>query len=161
VRGAIVLLAGLALATPATAAPPVVTAVATPASGVAPLRVQLRAGDAAGHTWELGDGTGVAGPTVTHVYPAGRFAAIVTGTNATGEVLQAHAEIVVALRPELRASLPPLAPVGGAWTLQSRLVPAGAGLLRVYRDGRLVRTRAGRIPTAAPGAVRIELTPRA
>jgi PKD repeat protein len=244
VRGAIVLLAGLALAAPATAAPPVVTAVATPATGIAPLRVQLRAGgDAAGYTWELGDGTTAAGPTVTHVYPAGRFTAIVTGKNATGEVSQAQVEIVVAtrtlalaaprvasfggtaaltgvlrpavrgarvqvyrgrifvtsarvrpnghfrarilarspgpyharfgaarsqpktiaLRPELRASLPQLAPVGGALTLQSRLVPAGAGPLRVrvYRDGRLVRTHAGRIPTAAPGSIRIELTTRA
>ena len=240
-RGAIVLLAGLALAAPATAAPPAVTAVATPSSGVAPLRVTLVAsGDAAGYAWDLGDGATAAGATVTHVYPAGRFTATVTATSPAGEVAQAQVQIVVAgrtlaltaprradfgaaatlsgvlrptvrgdrvqiyrgkthvtsarvtgngrfrarillrspgpyhvrfgalrsqartiaLRPNLRATLPAVAPVGGALTLRPRLVPAGAGTVRVrvYRDGRLVRTRAGRIPTAAPGSIRIELT---
>ena len=68
-RGAIVLLAGLALAAPATAAPPAVTASATPSTGVAPLRVTLTAnGDAALYAWDLGDGTTAAGALVTHVY---------------------------------------------------------------------------------------------
>jgi PKD repeat protein len=246
VRGAIVLLAGLALAAPATAAPPAVTASATPSTGVAPLRVTLNAsGDAAAYAWDLGDGTAATGALVTHVYPAGRYTATVTATSAGGEAAQAQVQIVVAnrtlsltaprtadyggaatltgllrpavrgarvqvyrartyvtsarvsasgrfrarvllrspgpyhvrfgavrsagrtivLRPELQAGVPAVAPVGAALTLSPKLVPARAGSIRVrvFRDGRLVRSRAGRIPTAGPGAIRIELTttPRA
>ena len=240
-RGAIVLLAGLALAAPATAAPPAVTASATPSTGIAPLRVTLAASDdAASYAWDHGDGTASTGPLVAHVYPAGRFTATVTATNAAGETSQAQVQIVasrrtltlaapstadyggaatltgvlrpaargarvqvyrgntyvtsarvgatgrfrarvllrspgpyharfggvrspahpVALRPELRASLPAVAPVGGALRLSARLVPARAGYVRVrvFRDGRLVRSRAGRVPTANPGSIRIELT---
>jgi hypothetical protein len=66
----------------------------------------------------------------------------------------------VTLRPELQVNLPAVAPVGGALTLSPRLVPARAGSVRVrvFREGRLVRSRAGMIPTAAPGSIRIELT---
>ena len=47
----------LGLAAPAAAAPPVVTASASPASGVAPLRVTLKAtGDAASYRWDFVDG---------------------------------------------------------------------------------------------------------
>src|SRR6185295_9074218 len=57
VRGAIVLLAGLAFTASANAAPPAVTATASPAAGVAPFRVTLTAaGDAATYTWGLSDG---------------------------------------------------------------------------------------------------------
>ena len=63
VRGAIVLLAGLAFTASANAAPPAVTATATPAAGVAPFRVTLTAaGDAASYSWTLGDGATAAGP---------------------------------------------------------------------------------------------------
>ncbi len=243
-RGAIVLLAGLAglaLAAPATAAPPAVTASATPSTGVAPLGVTLTAsGDAATYTWDLGDGTAATGALVEHVYPAGRYTATVTAASAAGEIAQAQVQIVVArrtlgllaprvadygaagtltgvlrpavrgarvqlyragtyvtsarvgangrfrmrvllrspgpyharfgsvrslartiaLRPELQASVPAVAPVGGVLSLSPRLFPARAGAVRVriFRDGRLVRTRAGRIPTAGPGSIRIELT---
>jgi len=246
VRGAIVLLAGLALAAPATAAPPAVIASATPSTGVAPLRVTLSAsGDAAVYAWDLGDGTTAAGAVVTHVYPAGRYTATVTATNAAGEAAQAQVQMVVSnrrlsltaprtadyggtatltgvlrpavrgarvqvyrgttyvtssrvrangrfrarvllrspgpyhvrfgavrsdrrtivLRPELRAGVPAVALVGAALALNPKLVPARAGAVRVrvFREGRLVRSRAGRIPTTGPGAIRIELTtaPRA
>ncbi len=240
-RGAIVLLAGLALAAPATAAPPAVTASATPSTGIAPLRVTLAAnGDAALYAWDLGDGTTASGALVTHVFPAGRFTATVTATGATGETSQAQVQVVVTrrtvslaaprtadyggaatlagvlrpatrgarvqiyrantyvtsagvgasgrfrarilvrspgpyhvrfggvrsparmvvLRPQLQASLPAVTAVGGALTLRPRLVPARAGSVRVrvFRDGRLVRSRAGRIPTSAPGSIRVELT---
>ena len=61
-RGAIVLLAGLALAASAAAAPPIVTASASPSNGVAPLRLTLVAtGDAATYAWSLGDGTAADG----------------------------------------------------------------------------------------------------
>ena len=93
-RGAIVLLAGLALAASATAAPPVFTASASPSTGVAPLRVTLAAsGDAAAYTWDLGDGTTASGAIVTHVYRAGRFTATVTATSASGEVAQTQVQI--------------------------------------------------------------------
>ena len=240
-RGAIVLLAGLALAAPATAAPPLVTATAAPAVGAAPLRVTLgAAGDAAAYSWDLGDGSTATGALVTHVYPAGRYTATVTATNETGETAQAQVQITavsrklalsapaagdyrgsatlngtlrpavrgalvqiyrgrahvtsarvrangsfrarillrspgpyharygalrsrtrtVVLRPELRVSLPAVAPVGGALALRPRLVPAGAGpvRVRVLRDGRLIRRKSGAIPTAVPGSIRIELT---
>ena len=240
-RGAIVLLAGLALAASADAAPPVVSATATPAGGVAPLRVTLAAsGDAAAYAWDLGDGTTAAGPVVTHVYPAGRFTATVIATGTTGEIAQAQVQVAassrtlalsaprradyggsaaltgvlrpsvrnarirvyrgrtfvtatrvraggrfrarillrspgpyhvrygtlrskpvtVALRPQLQAAVPPIAPLGGALSLRPRLVPVGAGRVsvRVFRDGRLLRRGAGRIPTGAPGTIRIELT---
>ena len=86
-RGAIVLLAGLAFTASADAAPPAVTATATPAAGVAPFRVTLAAtGDAASYSWTLGDGATAQGPVVTHVYAAGQFVATVTATNAAGEV---------------------------------------------------------------------------
>jgi PKD repeat protein len=241
VRGAIVLLAGLAFAAPATAAPPAVTASVTPSTGIAPLRVTLAAnGDAALYAWDLGDGTTASGALVTHVYPAGRFTATVTATSPAGETSQAQVQVVVSrrtlslaapdtadyggaavlsgvlrpaaqrarvqiyrsntyvtsarvgatgrfrarilvrspgpyhvrfgdvrsparmvvLRAELQASLPAVAQVGDALTLRPSLVPARAGAVRVrvFRDGRLVRSRAGRIPTAVPGSIRIELT---
>jgi N-acetylmuramoyl-L-alanine amidase len=241
VRGVIVLLVGLALAAPATAARPQVTATATPPAGIAPLRVTLTAsGDAAAYAWDLGDGTVAAGPVVQHVYPAGRFTATVTATGGGGEVAQAQVGIIatvrrlmlavpkatdyggaaaltgsllpavrgarvqlyrgrtyvasalvgsdgrfrarilarspgpyhvrfgalrssprtVVLRPELRARVAAVAPAGGTLALAPKLVPPSAGTLRVriFRDGRLVRSRSGRIPTARPGSIRIELT---
>jgi PKD repeat protein len=247
VRGAIVLLAGLALAASADAAPPLVSASAAPASGVAPLRVTLTAtGDAATYAWDLGDGGSAAGPVVSHTYAAaGRYVATVIATGATGEVAQAQVEVVVSprvltlkaprsagfgeagaitgtlrpalrgaqiriyrgrtfvtstrtrangtfrarillrapgpyharfgtlrsparavvLKPRLRVSLPSVAPVAGTLTLRPRLEPAVAGSLRVrvLRGGKVVRARAGKLPTGVPGSLRVEITsaPRA
>jgi hypothetical protein len=241
VRGAIVLLAGLALAGTADAAPPLVSAAATPASGVAPLRVTLTAsGDEAAYAWDLGDGTSATGGSVNHVYASGRFTATVTATNAAGESAQAqvalsvgrrtitleaprrvahggagvfagtlrpavagarvqiyrgktyvtstrvrangrfratvrlgspgpyHArygrarsgERSVLLRPRIEAPLASAVPVGAALTIRPRLRPATAGSLevRVYLDGKLVRSRAGRLPTGRAGTIRVELT---
>ena len=94
VRGAIVLLAGLAFTASANAAPPAVIATATPAAGVAPFRVTLAAtGDAASYSWALGDGTRAEGPVVTHVYAVGKFVATVTATNSAGEVSQAQVAV--------------------------------------------------------------------
>ena len=66
----------------------------------------------------------------------------------------------ITLRPQLHARLPAIAAVGAALTFRPTLVPARAGSVRVrvFRDGRVVRNRAGRIPTGAPGAIRVELT---
>lgn len=239
-RGAIVLCAGLALAGTADAAPPAVTAAATPATGVAPLRVTLSAsGDEASYTWDLGDGATASGAAVSHVYASGRFTATVTATNAAGEAAQAQVAISVArrtitlatprtleqgaagvfsgvlrpavtgarvqiyrgrtfvtsarvrangrfrttvrlrapgpyqarygparsaprtvvLRPRIEAALASAVPVGGRLAVRPRLVPAAAGSLRVrvYLDGRLVGSRAGRLPTARAGRLRVEL----
>jgi PKD repeat protein len=70
VRGAIVLLAGLALAGSAHAAPPAVSTSAAPSTGAAPLRVTLTAaGEPATYAWDFGDGTAPgAGPSVQHVH---------------------------------------------------------------------------------------------
>ena len=245
-RGAIVLLAGLALAAPATAAPPTVTAAAAPAAGVAPLQVTLTAnGDAVAYAWDLGDGTAATGPVVSHVYLAGRFTATVTATGAGGETAKAQVQVAatartlalsaprvvdygstatlagslrpasrgarvqiyrgtafvtsarvgvggrfrarilarspgpyhvrfgalrssprtIVLRPALRAALPAVTAVGGPLTLRPTLVPQRAGTLRVrvFRDGRLVQRRPGRLPTGGPGSLRVEMTsvPRA
>jgi PKD repeat protein len=148
VRGAIVLLAGLALAGPAAAAPPVVTASATPAAGSAPLRVTLgAAGEPATYVWDFGDGSGpAAGPAVAHTYgAAGRYLATVTATAPTGETAQAQVEIVVTRRT-LRLGAPRSADHGDAASLAGSLRPALRGqLVRIYRGTTYVtsaRTRA-------------------
>jgi N-acetylmuramoyl-L-alanine amidase len=241
VRGAIVLLAGLALAAPATAAPPSLTAVASPAAGVAPLRVTLTAsGDATSYAWDLGDGATTGGAVVQHVYRAGRYTATVTATGATGEVAQTQVQVVassrtltlsgpgggdyggratlagallpavngarvqiyrggthvtsarvgpkgrfrvrillrspgpyharfgalrsqprtIVLRPALDAALPAVTSLGGALSVNPVLVPAGAGTVRVrvFRNGRLVQRRAGRLSSGTAGSIRVELT---
>jgi hypothetical protein len=241
VRGAIVLLAGLALTGVADASPPALTAAATPAAGVGPLHVTLTAtGDAASYAWDLGDGAAAPGPIVEHVYAPGRFVATVTATSATGESAQAQVTVnvvrrtitlevprgagygapallagslrpavrgarvqiyrgrvyvtsarigangrfratvrlgapgpyqarygaarsaarTIALRPRIVAPLLSTVPVGGSLLLRARLVPAAAGRLkvRVLLDGRLVRSRPGRLPTNRAGALRVELT---
>jgi len=90
VRRATILVAALAFAPAAHAAPPAVSVQASPASGPAPLQVTLTAGgDFALYHWELGDGTTADGPSVQHVYTAGRFTARVTATSPTGETTQA------------------------------------------------------------------------
>jgi N-acetylmuramoyl-L-alanine amidase len=145
-RGVAVLIAFLAFAGTANAAPPLVTATAAPASGVAPLRLTLTAsGDAASYTWALGDGAVASGAVVTHTYAAaGRYLATVTATGTTGETAQAAVEVVVAGRT-LALAGPARADYGAAGTLAGSLRPALRGaLIRVYRGSRYVtsvRTR--------------------
>lgn len=80
----------MAFAPAAHAAPPAVSATASPARGPAPLQVTLTAtGDAASYHWDLGDGASADGASVQHVYAAGAFTARVTATGATGETAQA------------------------------------------------------------------------
>jgi PKD repeat protein len=82
--------AAMAFAPAAHAAPPAVSATASPASGPAPLQVTLTAnGGAASYHWDLGDGATADGAAVQHVYAAGAFTARVTATGATGETAQA------------------------------------------------------------------------
>ena len=133
-RGAIVLLAGLALTGAAHAAPPAVTATATPAAGVAPLRVTLTAtGDAASYVWSLGDGSTATGAIVSHVYGAGRFVATVTATNAAGEIAQAHVSVTTVSRT-VSLEAPRSAGYGKAALLAGSLRPAVRGArVQVYR----------------------------
>ena len=168
-RGAIVLLAGLALAAPATAAPPVVTASAAPRTapfgGAATLNGLLR--PAQGGRVQIYRGNTCV--TSSRVAASGRFRArvLVRSPGPYHARFGAARSIArtIALRPEVRVRLPAVVPVGGALILNPSLFPRRAGSLRVrvLRDGRLVRSRPGPIPTAAPGAIRVELTtaPRA
>ena len=134
VRGAIVLLAGLAFTASADAAPPAVTATATPAAGVAPFRVTLSAaGDAASYSWVLGDGTAGVGPVVRHVYGVGSFVATVTATNAAGEVSQAQVA-VTGTRRTLTLGAPASARYARPAMLAGSLQPAAkGGRVQIYR----------------------------
>ena len=133
-RGAIVLLAGLAFAASANAAPPAVTATATPAAGVAPFRVTLTAtGDGASYVWAFGDGGTAAGPVITHVYAAGKFVATVTATNAAGEVSQAQV-VVTGSRRTLTLRGPSSVGYGEPAVLAGSLQPAvRGGRVQIYR----------------------------
>jgi PKD repeat protein len=144
VRRAAVVLAALAFAPAAHAAPPAVTAQATPASGPAPLAVTLTAtGDAATYHWELGDGGTADGPVVQHTYAAGRVTATVTATNPLGETSQATVVITatgITLVGPGRGRYQQLARFRG------KLVPAVKGArLALYRNGtRIATVRADR-----------------
>lgn len=133
-RGAIVLLAGLAFAGAANAAPPAVSAVATPAYGVAPLSLTLSAsGDPASYSWDLGDGTSAEGAVVTHVYATGRFLVTVTATNAAGESAQAQVT-VNAVRRTVTLESPRTADYAAPGTLAGSLRPAApGGRVQIYR----------------------------
>jgi hypothetical protein len=139
VRRAAVVLAALAFAPAAHAAPPAVTAQATPSTGAAPLTVTLAAtGDTATYHWELGDGGTADGPLVQHTYAAGRFTAYVTATNLLGETSQATVVITatgITLVGPGRGRYQQLARFHG------RLVPAVKGArLALYRNGRRIAT---------------------
>ena len=133
-RVAAALLAGLALTASAHAAAPLVTATATRALGVAPLRVTLTAsGDAASYTWSLGDGTTAEGPVVTHEYGPGRFVATVTATNELGEAAQAQVAVTAVART-VTLRTPVAAGFGDAAVLSGRLAPAvRGGRVQIYR----------------------------
>ena len=144
VRRAAVFLAAMALAPAAHAAPPALTAQATPSSGAAPLAVTLTAtGDTATYHWELGDGTAADGPVVQHTYAAGRFTAHVTATNPLGETAQATVTIT-------STGITLAGPRAGRYQQLARfhgkLVPAVKGArLALYRNGtRIATVRADR-----------------
>jgi PKD repeat protein len=139
VRRAAVVLAAMALAPAAHAAPPAVTAQATPSNGSAPLQVTLTAtGDTATYHWELGDGGTADGPVVEHTYAAGRFTARVTATNLSGETSQATVAITatgITLAGPARGRYQQLAPFHG------RLVPAAKGArIALFRNGARIAT---------------------
>jgi PKD repeat protein len=139
-----VVLAALALAPAAHAAPPAVTAQATPPSGPAPLQTTLSAGgDAASYHWDFGDGTSADGAVVRHTYAAGRFTARVTATNASGETAQAKVTITAT---GLTLAAPRVGRYQQLLRFHGRLVPAARGArIALFRGARQIATaRAGR-----------------
>ncbi len=134
-RVALVVLAGLAFATGAAAAPPAVVVTATQTTGVGALAVMLSAtGDPASYSWDLGDGTSAAGATVQHVYGPGRFLAVVTATGEGAETARAQIEIVVRSRT-IALSFPQSADFDSRGELTGILRPAvPGGRIQIYRD---------------------------
>lgn len=139
VRRAAVFLAALALAPAAHAAPPAVSAQATPATGPAPLAVTLAAtGDAAAYHWDLGDGASADGPIVQHTYAAGRFTARVTATSAGGETAEAT---VVVTATGLTLAGPRAGRYQQLARFRGRLIPAAKGArIGLYRGERRIAT---------------------
>ncbi len=133
-RLAPLLLGSLALAPAAHGAPPAVSVQAAPAQGPAPLTTTLTAtGDAVTYRWELPGGVTANGPSVTHVFPAGRHVVTVVGTNAQGEETRTPVT-VTALTLSLTA--PQSADFATRVRLRGRLFPALRGTrLTVYRNG--------------------------
>jgi len=138
-RIGVLFVAALAFAPAAHAAPLTVAVTATPAAGPAPLQVTLSAtGDAAAYHWDLGDGTAADGAVVQHTYAAGRFAATVTGTSATGETAQATVVVTatgVTLNGPGRGDYQQLARFHG------RLTPAAKGVrIGLFRNNQRIAT---------------------
>ena len=124
-RRAAILVAALAFAPAAHAAPPAVSVQASASKGAAPLAVTLTAsGDPATYHWELGDSAAADGPVVQHTYAAGRFTARVTATALTGETAQATVT-VTSLGLTLSAPRGLLRLVTSAKGAPSRWVPPG------------------------------------
>src|SRR5829696_6910116 len=125
------------------AAPPAVSIQVSPGSGAAPLQVTLTAsGDPALYHWDLGDGATAGGPSVQHVYAAGKFTARVTATNSLGETAQATATITSV---GLTLAAPHIGRYRQKLRFHGQLVPALKGArLGLYRGERRIasiRTR--------------------
>jgi PKD repeat protein len=138
-RIGVLFVAAMAFAPAAHAAPPTITATATPASGPAPLQVTLAAaGDAVSYHWDLGDGATADGTVVQHAYAAGRFTATVTGTSATGETAQAT---VVVTATGLTLAGPRSGSYQQLASFHGRLTPAAKGVqVGLYRNNHRVAT---------------------
>jgi hypothetical protein len=145
VRRAAIVLAALAFAPAAHAAPPAVSIQASATKGAAPLSLTLTAsGDPAAYHWDLGDGTTADGPVVHHVYRAGRFVVRVTATTLAGESSQASVTLT-------SIGLTLAAPRTGSFQqllrFHGRLAPGLKGVrVALYRGERriaAVRTRRG------------------
>ena len=130
-RCVLVVVAALALAPAAHAAPPAASVQVSAASGGAPLAVTFTAsGDAVAWRWDFGDGTSAEGPVASHSYGAGRWTATLTATSATGES-------TVVRTPGVAYALTLAAPARGTWDepvrLSGRLTPAERGTVSLYR----------------------------
>jgi hypothetical protein len=134
VRVTLVFLAALIWVTSAAAAPPAVVASASATVGVAPFAVTLSAnGDGATYSWDFGDGTSGEGASVHHVFPPGRFVAVVTATGESGETAQAQVELLVRERT-VTLNAPGTADYDSAIAVRGVLRPAVAsGRVQIYR----------------------------
>lgn len=142
-RRTAILVAALAFAPAAHAAPPAVTIQASATKGAAPFSVTLTAsGDPATYHWDLGDGTTADGPVVHHVYSAGRFVARVTATSLTTETSQASVKLTSL---GLTLAAPRIGRYQQLLRFHGRLVPglrgARVALFRGERRITTVRTR--------------------
>jgi hypothetical protein len=139
VRRAAIFVTAMVFAPAAHAAPPAVGVQASPANGPAPLQVTLTAGgDLAVYHWELGDGTTADGPSVQHVYAAGRFTARVTATSPTGETAQAA---VAVTSVGLTLAAPRVGRYQQKLRFHGRLVPGLKGVrVGLYRGKRRIAT---------------------
>jgi L,D-transpeptidase-like protein/PKD domain-containing protein/putative peptidoglycan binding protein len=139
VRRAAILVTAMVFAPAAHAAPPAVSVQASPVKGPAPLQVTLTAGGGlAAYHWELGDGTTADGPSVQHLYAAGKFTARVTATSPTGETAQAT---VAVTSVGLTLAAPRVGRYQQRLRFHGRLVPALKGVrIGLYRGERRVAT---------------------
>jgi len=148
----VVVLAMLAGAAPAKAAPPRVTISASATAGESPLEVTFEAqGDAASYHWQLGNGETAEGPTASATYGPGLWTVTVTATDAAGETAQASVtvrSVAITLLPaaESRYEKPAV--------FRGRVVPALAGEpVALSVGGRDVATTLA----AADGSFRLHL----
>jgi PKD repeat protein len=150
----VVVLAVLAVAAPANAAPGVTISTST-TSGAAPLAVTFEAhGDAVSYHWDLGNGQTADGTTAGATYGAGLWTVTVTATAADGSTAQAS----VTVRSEA-VTLQPVAAsrYGRPAAFQGSVVPALDGEpVALYVGGRQLATTLA----AADGSFRLRL-PRA
>jgi lipoprotein-anchoring transpeptidase ErfK/SrfK len=129
-RGAVLILATLALAPAANAACPVAV---SRDHGAAPLHVTFRAGCGSKlYRWRFGDGTTATGRTVRHTFRAGRFTPVLKTDHAVRKVAP-----VTSI--SLRLVAPRSARYAGYVTLRARVVPKVRVTLagRPFRDGKL------------------------
>ena len=149
-RRASALVLALAWAPAAAAAPPTVTAQASPATGAAPLQVTLTvSGDAVSYRWDFGDGGRADGATAQHTYAVGSYTATVTATSESGETTQAQVALTAST---LTLAAARRAGYRDHLTFYGRLQPAAPRVrVRVSTDRRLI----GSALTAANGSFRL------
>jgi N-acetylmuramoyl-L-alanine amidase len=146
----------LTVAPAAGAAPPLVSAQATPVTGRAPLKVTFTAtGDAAVYHWDFGDGGVADGRSVEHTYAAGRWTATLTARSADGE--SATQTISVAAYG-LSFTGPTLVRYARRTVFRGALVPAerGVAIALVGPSGTVARAR-----TTAKGSYAVRARLRA
>jgi PKD repeat protein len=138
VRRLAIVVAVLAFAPAAHAAPPAAAVQASVTRGGAPLAVSFTAaGDAVSWHWDFGDGASADGQTVSHAYGAGRWTATLTAASESGETNVVQTP-VVAYRLILRA--PKRATFESRVRFTGRLTPAEPGLVSLYHGKRRVST---------------------
>src|SRR4029077_9719678 len=86
-----------------------VTSQVTPTQGTSPLGVAFSAQASGGlapfhYSWNFGDGTSGAGPSLTHTYGSGTFDATLTVTDAAGGSAVSHVGLITAAAPPVNSS---------------------------------------------------------